>query len=277
MSDKNEMKRLLEASGRMAVWDKLEPLIRPAILLTATKSASPAEVPHAASRLGGHPDMPKGTEWPTRDDVPMEFVAQLRLADLAKHDVEGLLPKKGHLLFFYNTQWGVSDVDEDAKYECAKVLHFDVEDAALVRTAPPRVEIDHEYMGQTVAPRVYDGATLAFSTFPCLPAGVSAFLKNEPESVRDEWQDFRSEYRQQLAPYKDLESGWYRDNRVLGYLADHDYVGAMEPGEVLLLQVDSDDQAGFAWGDCDKLFFVASKADVEAKDFSRVRLHSGLG
>jgi uncharacterized protein YwqG len=79
------------------------------------------------------------------------------------------------------------------------------------------------------------------------------------------------------SPYKDLESGYYRDNRVLGYLADQDYVGAMKPGEVLLLQVDSDDQAGFQWGDCDKLFFVASKADVEAKDFSRVRLHAVLG
>jgi uncharacterized protein YwqG len=276
--DTNEVRKMLEVAGHAALWGQVSSLIRPGIALAATSSGTPSGIPHAVSRLGGHPDMPKGTEWPTRDDVPMEFIAQLRLADLAKHDVEGLLPKTGHLLFFQNTQWGVSDMDEDAKYDCARVLYFDVDDGALVRTAPPRVEMEHEYMGQTVVPRVFDGATLAFSTYPSIPAGVSAFLAgDELTPVRDVWQDFHCEYASIIAPRKDHESGYYRDNRVLGYLADQDYVGAMEVGEVLLLQVDSDDRAGFQWGDCDKLFFVASEEAVKAKDFSKVRLHSGLG
>ena len=95
--------------------------------------------------------------------------------------------------------------------------------------------------------------------------------------VRCVWQDFVANYGGVLPPYEDIPEGYYRDNHALGYLSDPDYVGAMAEGEVLLLQVDSDDHADFQWGDCDKLFFVASAERVAAKDFSQVRLHSGLG
>jgi uncharacterized protein YwqG len=268
----------LATAHHEALWPQVEKLIRPAILLSVTPCESPAAVPHAASRLGGHPDMPAGAAWPTRDDVPMEFVAQLRLADVAPHDPGGVLPKTGHLLFFFNTQWGVSDMDEDAKYECGKVLYFDCSDADLARVAPPRVEIEHESMGSTVAPRVYHGATVTFSSYPSLPAGISAFLAgDELAKVRDVWQDFVAKYGDVLPPYDDMPEGYHQDNHALGYFSDPDYVGAMAEGEVLLLQLDSDDRADFQWGDCDKLFFVASAERVAAKDFSQVRLHSVLG
>jgi uncharacterized protein YwqG len=272
-----EIRQILEIGGHGALWGQVEKLIRPAILLTAKACESPTEIPAAASRLGGHPDMPAGAEWPTRDDVPMELVAQLRLADVAPHDRDGILPSTGHLLFFYNTQWGVSDMEPDAQYECGKVLYFDSPDAELVRVAPPRVEIDHQDMGTTVAPRVTHGATVTFSSYPCLPAGISALLEgDELAPVREVWQHFMTKYSETLPPYGEID-GYHQNNHALGYLSDDDYVGAMKKGEVLLLQVDSDDRADFCWGDCDKLFFVTSADRVRAKDFSHVRLYCVLG
>lgn len=79
-----------------------------------------------ATRFGGAPDMPHGTSWPKRaampdrtksaaagrtpnpwivrqlgETVPFEFVAQIDLAEVARHpDLAKVLPQTGRLLFF---------------------------------------------------------------------------------------------------------------------------------------------------------------------------------
>jgi hypothetical protein len=84
------------------------------------------EADNGGTRLGGAPDLPKGTAWPMRpamperakkaaaerfsdpwvirqlgEEVPFEFLAQIDLAEAARHPAtaEGL-PKAGRLLFF---------------------------------------------------------------------------------------------------------------------------------------------------------------------------------
>jgi hypothetical protein len=50
------------------------------------------------SRFGGVPDLPPHTEWPTRDDRPLAFLAQINLTEIAA----AALPGTGWLLFFYD-------------------------------------------------------------------------------------------------------------------------------------------------------------------------------
>jgi hypothetical protein len=229
------------------------------------------DVPTGASRFGGHPDLPEVVAWPEADGVPMELIAQIDLAEAAPHDADGLLPPKGTLIFFYNSQWQVSDMAPD--FPCAQVLYFD-DHARLGRRIPPVVEYQHEFRGACAVPYVHGLARLSFSRQLSLPAGVSAFLADEDPALRARWQDFDLEHGAKLPP---LDVKDYTDNRMLGYLSNQDYVGAMNKDDVLLLQVDSEPAAGFQWGDCDKLYFVCKASELAARDFSRVRLYSILG
>lgn len=78
-------------------------LVRPAIGVVIGKATA---VPVGGSKLGGRPDL-AGAKWPEYEDDDgrfLPFLFQIDLADVAKLDVEGLLPKKGRLAFFCDTQ-----------------------------------------------------------------------------------------------------------------------------------------------------------------------------
>jgi uncharacterized protein YwqG len=79
-------------------------LVRPAIGIMIGKAGA---VPVGGSKLGGRPDFAPGQKWPTyrgERDRYLPFLFQINLADIAKYDIEGLLPKKGRLAFFCDTQ-----------------------------------------------------------------------------------------------------------------------------------------------------------------------------
>lgn len=237
----------------------------------AAFEAAMAQLPLGASRLGGVPDLPPGSSWPERDGVPMELIAQLRLADVAAAGGDERLPAQGSLLFFYNSQWGSSDMDADAR--CCAVLVHDGPDDVLVRTAPPRVEWKSEFADVTqFAPFVHGLASLTFTRQLTVPGGISPYVTAPLSEI---WQDFHSEHHAALS----LRTAPYHENFLLGYVDEQDYVGAHANGteDQLLLQVDSEDAAELQFGDCQKLFFLLTKAELAARDFSRVRVYSMLG
>jgi len=238
----------------------------------AALQAALAELPLGASRFGGVPDLPPGAAWPERDGVPMEFIAQLRLADAAAPRPDDRLPAEGSLLFFYNSQWGSSDMDPDAS--CCAVLFHDGPDAALVRTPPPRVEWKSEFVDVTqFAPFIHGLATVTLEPTVLVPGGVSPYITG---ALREFWQDFHSEHFAALAG---ADGQPYRENFLLGYVDEQDYVDAHASGtdDQLLLQVDSDGAAEFQFGDCNKLFFLLTKDELAARDFTNVRVYSLLG
>lgn len=246
-----------------------EPDLDPAAM--AAFEAGMEKLAIGASRFGGVPDLPPGVAWPARDGVPMEFIAQIRLADVAAAGADERLPAQGNLLFFYNSQWGSSDQDRDAA--CCAVVFHDGPDDALVRTAPPRVEWKSEFASVSqFAPFLHGIASLTFHKQVMVPGGVSPFIK---EPLRAFWQDFVCEHHAALSG----RSGPYHENFLLGYVDEQDYVDAHANGtdDQLLLQVDSEDAAEFQFGDCNKLFFLLRKDELAARDFSKVRVYSLLG
>jgi len=76
------------------------------------------ELPVAATKLGGRPDLAPFSSWPSRAGAPQSFVAQLNLADIPPLDSQGaVLPSAGLLVFFYDTEqqaWGFDPADQDA-------------------------------------------------------------------------------------------------------------------------------------------------------------------
>lgn len=234
----------------------------------AVLDAAIETLPIGASRFGGIPDLPPGVAWPDRAGQPMEFIAQISLADVPADPLERL-PRGGTLLFFQNSQWETFDYDGD--HGCCAVLYHAGPPGELVRTTPPPIEFESQHGGTQVGPFVHGLASLRFELTTTVPAGKSPYL---PEALAGFWYDFVAAH--------DLELGGsdsWADNRLLGYLGGDDYVEAHANGtkDQLLLQVDSDGSADFEWGDCDRLYFMLTKAELEARDFSRVRLYSLLG
>lgn len=108
MNDEEQIVSVLRGAGLAHFEPQVRRLMRRAILLRPTPAQG--DLALGASRFGGDPDLPPGAPWPERDGVPMPFVAQLRLAELAPFDVEHVLPDRGSLLFFHNEQWETSEM-----------------------------------------------------------------------------------------------------------------------------------------------------------------------
>jgi uncharacterized protein YwqG len=133
--------------------EAIEARLRPCIRLYLSK-ADEDEIPLGTSKMGGRPDLPTSFSWPieTRrppherdkrfkpdsDDkplLPLSFVSQIRLTDVAPLDEEGLLPAKGILYFFYSAEqevWGFDPRDHSG----FKVLYYNG-DEPLARTDFP--------------------------------------------------------------------------------------------------------------------------------------------
>ena len=64
------------------------------------------KLPVGASKLFGAPDIFDGFEWPTievdGEEYDLSFIGQINLAEAAKFDKDGILPKVGMLYFFYD-------------------------------------------------------------------------------------------------------------------------------------------------------------------------------
>jgi predicted DNA-binding protein (MmcQ/YjbR family) len=99
------MDRLIETHNLQEHRRTIRKLARPAILLR-TKQSSEVNIPVGATKIGGRPDLPAETEWPTyRDGKPLAFLAQLNMQGIAKvgAPVKGL-PSNGILSIF--SVWG---------------------------------------------------------------------------------------------------------------------------------------------------------------------------
>ncbi|MBK9035495.1 MAG: DUF1963 domain-containing protein [Myxococcales bacterium] len=235
----------------------------------AVFDAAMAALPLGASRFGGIPDLPPGAAWPERDGVPMEFIAQFRLDELAGLDPQGRLPAGGALLFFYNAQWEHSDMEPDAA--CCAVLFHPGPVAELVRATPPTVEWQSEFSAvPQVAPFVHGLAAVRGAPCTMAPGQTGPFV---PERLASFWQGFASDHSAAYQP----GGADAPQNHLLGYVDAPDYVDAQQPGDQLLFQVSSDDAAEFQFGDCDSLYFILTAAELAARDFSRVRVYQQLG
>jgi hypothetical protein len=88
-----------------------------------TALASDDDLSLGATKIGGRPDLPPGIPWPEWRGAPLNFLAQIRLADIAVSDSDGELPHEGMLSFFFDyTNWG--KLGRDAEGSLATVLYL---------------------------------------------------------------------------------------------------------------------------------------------------------
>lgn len=110
---------------------RIKDMMRNAILLDIRGEETYAK---GGTRFGGVPDVPSDFEWPyfisegvSDDEIrprPLSFLAQFNLEQIAPLDTEHMLPEKGVLSFFYDTDSQVWGYDPNHK-GCAKIYWFD--------------------------------------------------------------------------------------------------------------------------------------------------------
>ncbi len=230
------------------------------------------------SRLGGLPDMPEGLPWPEWQGKPQAFLAQLDLSTIHTA-LPSFLPATGYLYFFYDQDQGVWGFDpKDAGGW--RVLYSTADRATfLPRAAPVGLAEEFVYHSKAVRPQRID----------VLPDSQT-LPKSEFEWDRDgeTYQVLRQEafealgHHQVLGPPTPVQNADME--RECQFTSNGVYVGtpegykdprvpALEAGAgdwKLLLQLDTDDDCGWMWGDVGTLYFWIREQDARAGDFSRV-------
>lgn len=224
------------------------------------------------SYLGGYPSLPRGCDWPQWRGRKLDLVACLSLSGLHAATPIDWLPRTGSLLIFYDaaTQpWGFDPADRG----CCVVLHV----PGPERNAAPDGDDNAE---------LFDRIDVAFRAITSRPSQERDVMSHL--SFTDEESDAYEALRE--APYDEApkhqvggypfpvqgdgmelevqlasnglycgDASGFRDPRAQSLMA-----GASDWR--LLLQLDSDDDAGVMWGDCGTLYVW-----VRAQDASRGR------
>lgn len=266
----DELRARLREAGLEPYADALVGLARPSIRLNPT--SPPTDESPGMTALGGEPDLQETADWPRFRDAPLSFIAQVNLADVTSHDMGGLLPTCGLLSFFYESSqsiWGFDPADRGGW----AVLFTPVGVPLAHRAAPSGVPNDARYGRRglrveaetTYAPwELAEVATLGLSRDE-LFAYAEALgdvddlpvhrLLGHPQPIQG---DMQLECQLVSNGLYCGDSSGYSDPR-----ADVLRAGAVDWR--LLLQIDSDDDAGMMWGDVGRIYYWMRRDDLAAR------------
>jgi uncharacterized protein YwqG len=262
-----QTQKALTSAGLVQVATDLAPLARPSIRLTTTP-IDETKLAVGASKFGGLPDLPIGTAWPILNGVAMPFVAQIRLEDAKPFDANQQLPPAGQRTF------GDSPKDRGGW----QILYF-ASAAQAQRTSAP-VDLPDDALFKPCA--------LAFSSEPTMP--LEPHLERADLTLSAEEQQA---YEAFLASFPTPQGSRGVRNRMLGYadtiqddmrlqaqLMSHGLTDSNDPKAkallagamdwTLLLQVDSDPNAGMRWASEGRLYFWIERAALAAEKFDNV-------
>ena len=230
------------------------------------------------SRLGGLPLLPPDVPWPEWKGKPQSFLAQIDLAEIAGV-LPSFLPASGLLFFFYDQEQGVWGYDPKDRGAWQVVYHAGSRTDLKERTAPAglpphcifrsrpvlphRIELlpDSDRLGRDAFTSDTDAETycqLRQAVFADLPHHQ---MLGYPSPVQGD----QMELECQLAT-----NGIYLGD---GDWPEHPRFSELRPGAgewKLLLQLDSDNDTQWMWGDVGTLYFWVRERDARNANFSDV-------
>ena len=224
-------------------------------------------------KLGGLPLLPPDAPWPQWNDRPQSFLAQIDLAEIHVA-LPSFLPSTGYLYFFYDQDQGTSSCEMNEQHSW-RVLYAAGDCSAFEqRAAPPGLDSEHIYKEKPVAAQRIDVlphkpgidlnadesadnyVELRASAFDGMPAhqmlGYPSPIQNDDMELECQLESNRifGEAQRSAAPrVADLKKGasdWK-----------------------LLLQLETDDDTGWMWGDAGTLYFWVREQDASQGDFSK--------
>ncbi|MCW5822378.1 MAG: DUF1963 domain-containing protein [Cyanobacteria bacterium TGS_CYA1] len=244
----------------------------------ATKQCDIQDMPLGSSRMGGVvADVPESFEWPVWKNSEsnelhhLDFIAQINLNDIAKFEANKHLPPKGMLYFFYVIEdgpWGFDPKDKGS----SRIFYYPGPVDSLQRRIPPIT------MEETFA------CSLTFSEAWTVKNSLYG-VETDDEDTEDimnlihqisedalEHQMFGNPIVIQNEMEEECQlvtNGIYCGDGT-GYGSEK--AKELQPGIKdwkLLLQIDSDENPGWMWGDVGRIYFWIREADLEALEFDK--------
>jgi uncharacterized protein YwqG len=264
-SAKREADRSSDPAARAdAVVAQLQAMAQPCLRIVAGGTGK--------SRLGGIPDLAR--PWPRYEGRPLCCVAQLDLAELRAADGPDWLPDSGRLMFFYDLEhgaWGLeagdagssvviheagdpapaaepADLPEDARFPAYPVGF------ANTMSLPSEERLEIDWKGMTKAERRAVEAAIEALQPPEPVHQVGGF----PHPVQSDDMELQCQSVTQGA----VIGG--------GRLKSLEPMSSAPADWRLLLQLDTDNDAGMMWGDTGTLYFWIREQDARAGDFSKI-------
>lgn len=257
--------------------------LRPSVRLRCMPVAD-RTLPVGASKLGGRPDVPRKVIWPRWNGEPMGFVGQINLADVAAYTTGSDLPTTGLLSFFYDSAQSSTGYDPADRGSCLVVYTAAEHIPALKHRSIP--------LAVPQASRFWSCALTFAPEITCLPWEASllhdtlAFSEEErlqyiavQEACTEPYQDVnpRARYSRMLGHPDLMQGDVFLDCQLASHGVSDGGVGDPRTPALsaealdwqLLLQVDSEDDAGMEWGDVGRLYFCLMTDDLRAGRFDR--------
>jgi uncharacterized protein YwqG len=262
-------------------------LARPAVRLAHGERES-------ETHLGGSARLEPGQEWPSLDGRFLALLVVLDLEEVSRFVVDVELPAEGYLNFFYDAEeqsvWGFEPDDSRAW----RVLY--TASASTVEVAPPTDAPSFPVIW-LVAEQALTlpgwEEPVASPLFPAHAPPRKGLLGHRTDkkdqarrdayfAVQDAWQrtcEHPDHIGHQIGGWPVLQQGpiWRECDLVSqGYplgtseqwsAADRADVGDTQADWQLLLQVESDDAAGWMWGDVGALYYTVRSSEPAARKF----------
>ncbi len=306
ISSKTSIEKIIQLAELERVKEHIQQSYFPAVKLMTKKSKQSGwKQPEqkgapslGESRLGGWPDLTSNTPWPTWENRPMSFLGQINLTDV--HEVQSniRLPKEGVLLFFLGCDDEVSEFPTQGR--STYFIQYYFEDAykeapwKVVYASPEDLLKRTIYEGE-IAPALFEPSLVRLFK-------SNMFLPHEETSVYecfDFTPDERDRYNEvlnvlheevaenQLSGYPNIiqsgsiemecvlnASGENSDNSKSNHSNEHQNKLLDQSQDWgLLLQLTSDDNVGFGWGEAGHLYFYGKKEEMEIGCFDNIYVY----
>lgn len=268
----------MNSFGLKRVSESISKNIRNEIKLNTYK-VNEKEIPLGETKIGGKPDVPDDFMWPKGNSGYLSFIAQINLEKASNYDLEKVLPSKGFLYFFYDSKqetWGFDPKDVGSW----QVIFYEGEVSELKRIDFPK---DLPEEGRFSACKVDMKSEKSY------PAWESIYIDelNLSEEEQDAYFDFRegkiedSLINKILGHPDQIQSDMQLECQLVSNgLYCGDASGYSDPRRKelekgvkewrLLLQIDSDENAGMMWGDVGRIYFWIRADDLANKRFDKV-------
>lgn len=301
--DEDSLRRLITGSPSA---DRLAGLMDSALpaLRLRRFTVTQEDMAIGSSRIGGLPDLSVDVDWPRRRGRPLDFLAQIDLAEAAAISRLPGMPLEGRISFFYDEQdqpWGYDPEDGDGW----KVLYSAEPPSSLRRMEPPAAAPDPGKPRGLLARLLGRGSAVSplgpvepflpyavrFEQESTLPDAYGIFADSLEDD--DELWDRLEEIQEEVEPEDNgpyhrfgghpsaiqgdmklecqlVSNGLYcGDGNAYDSSRGRALAAAADDWQ-LLLQIDSDHYAGWMWGDAGRLYFWIRRQDLEARNFEKV-------
>jgi hypothetical protein len=269
-----ELRARLVSAGLGRHADALVGLARPSARLRSTPT-SDEDLRIGASKLGGNPDLPPSFRWPDREGRPLSFIAQIALSETAAILSGQDLPTSGLLSFFYDAEEQPGGLQSDDRGSWAVI--FSAPSIALERCEPPGgLAGEWRFRPFALEP------ALEITFVPGESAHVEALglsfdqaidyalvfdepdrqpihrLLGHPDPIQGDMQV----WCQLLS--NDVQIEWGTDKRS----PQENELRSAAVDWRLLLQIDTQDDAGMEWGDTGRIYYWIRSQDLAMSAWS---------